>query len=78
MRYNDSGAIVDDIPLLSQWIKKSKSKDLDFLERITGLEPATDAWKAPMLATTPMVHLAGDDGFEPPRTVLETVRLPLS
>ena len=23
MRYNDSGAIVDDMPLLSQWIKKS-------------------------------------------------------
>ena len=23
MRYNDSDAIVDDIPLLSQWIKKS-------------------------------------------------------
>lgn len=48
------------------------------MEHHTGLEPATDAWKAPMLATTPMVHLAGDDGFEPPRTVLETVRLPLS
>ena len=31
MRYNDSDAIVDDMPLLSQWIKKSKSEDLDFL-----------------------------------------------
>ena len=31
MRYNDSNAIDDDMPLLSQWIKKSKSEDLDFL-----------------------------------------------
>ena len=31
MRYNNGKAIVDDMPLLSQWIKKSKSEDLDFL-----------------------------------------------
>ena len=28
MRYNDGVAIVDDIPLLSQWIKKSTSRNL--------------------------------------------------
>ncbi len=28
----------DDIPLLSQWIKKSKSFDLDFLAGVAGLE----------------------------------------
>jgi len=27
-RYNDSNAIVDDMPLLSQWIKKSTSQNL--------------------------------------------------
>ena len=31
----------DDMPLLSQWIKKSKSEDLDFLARRKGLEPLT-------------------------------------
>ena len=31
----------DDIPLLSQWIKKSKSEDLDFLVETSGLEPPT-------------------------------------
>ena len=31
MRYNDSDAIVDDMPLLSQWIKKfDKSKLVEF------------------------------------------------
>ena len=29
----------DDIPLLSQWIKKSKSEDLDFLAERGGFEP---------------------------------------
>ena len=44
MRYNNGKiAIVDDIPLLSQWIKKSKSEDLDFLVEVTGLEPAASA-----------------------------------
>ena len=33
----------DDIPPLSQWIKKSKSEDLDFLVEVTGFEPATSA-----------------------------------
>ena len=31
----------DDIPLLSQWIKKSKSCDLDFLVETDGFEPST-------------------------------------
>ena len=31
MRYNDSIAIVDDIPLLSQWIKKPRSEERGFL-----------------------------------------------
>ncbi len=44
MRYNNGNfAIVDDIPLLSQWIKKSKSEDLDFLVEVTGLEPAASS-----------------------------------
>ncbi len=51
MRYNDSDAIVDDIPLLSQWIKKSKSEDLDFLVGAGGFEPpkskTTDLQSAP-------------------------------
>ncbi len=51
MRYNDSNAIVDDMPLLSQWIKKSKSKDLDFLVGEGGFGPpkhdATDLQSAP-------------------------------
>ena len=29
----------DDMPLLSQWIKKSKSEDLDFLVGVSGFEP---------------------------------------
>ena len=29
----------DDMPLLSQWIKKSKSEDLDFLAGVAGFEP---------------------------------------
>ena len=33
--------VADDIPLLSQWIKKSKSEDLDFLVEISGIEPLT-------------------------------------
>ena len=41
----------DDIPLLSQWIKKSRSEERDFL--------------------------AGAEGLEPSRTVLETGMLPL-
>ena len=41
MRYNDSIAIVDDIPLLSQWIKKSRSFERDFLVDDNGLEPLT-------------------------------------
>ena len=32
MRYNDSVAIVDDMPLLSQWIKKPRSSERGFLE----------------------------------------------
>ena len=28
----------DDIPLLSQWIKKSKSEDLDFLVEMMGVD----------------------------------------
>jgi len=30
---------LDDMPLLSQWIKKSKSEDLDFLAEKEGFEP---------------------------------------
>lgn len=30
MRYNDSVAIVDDMPLLSQWIKNSRSEEREF------------------------------------------------
>ena len=41
MRYNNSVAIVDDMPLLSQWIKKSKSKDLDFFGTLKGIFPHT-------------------------------------
>ena len=48
MRYNNGDAVVDDIhasrddmPLLSQWIKKSKSLNLDFLVWMNGLEPTT-------------------------------------
>ncbi len=38
MRYNNGKiAIVDDIPLLSQWIKKDKSFDLSFLVGEDGL-----------------------------------------
>ena len=40
MRYNDSIAIVDDIPLLSQWIKKSRSGERDFLTLLFKKEPA--------------------------------------
>ena len=29
----------DDMPLLSQWIKKSRSEERDFLVPLTGLEP---------------------------------------
>ena len=39
MRYNDSNAIVDDMPLLSQWIKKSRSEERDFLAAELGFEP---------------------------------------
>ena len=39
MRYNDSIAIVDDIPLLSQWIKKSRSGERDFLTLLFKKEP---------------------------------------
>ena len=31
MRYTGGNAACDDIPLLSQWIKKSRSKERDFL-----------------------------------------------
>ena len=36
VRYNDSNAIVDDMPLLSQWIKKStcRSKSIFWWERV--------------------------------------------
>ena len=40
MRYNDSNAIVDDMPLLSQWIKKDKSFDLSFLSLVSEKELA--------------------------------------
>ena len=30
MRYNDSVAIVDDMPLLSQWIKNPRSEERGF------------------------------------------------
>ena len=41
MRYNDSIAIVDDMPLLSQWIKKhSFNRTSVFLVPEAGLEPA--------------------------------------
>ena len=37
MRYNDSNAIVDDMPLLSQWIKKfDKSKLVEFFGTLKG------------------------------------------
>jgi hypothetical protein len=40
MRYNDSVAIVDDMPLLSQWIKKERSKMLrSFLSLQDGMAP---------------------------------------
>ncbi len=42
MRYNDSVAIVDDMPLLSQWIKKSRSEERDFLAAALGFEPRND------------------------------------
>ena len=38
-----------DIPLLSQWIKKSRSEERDFLERIMGVEPTYSAWEANVL-----------------------------
>ena len=38
MIYNDSSAIVDDMPLLSQWIKKSRSSELDFLAGMARFE----------------------------------------
>ena len=42
MRYNDSVAIVDDMPLLSQWIKKHSFKRTSvFLAPLVGLEPTT-------------------------------------
>ena len=54
MRYNNGDAVVDDIhasrddmPLLSQWIKKSKSLDLDFLVWMNGLEPTTPCMSSP-------------------------------
>ena len=47
MRYNNGVPLLmiytltrDDIPLLSQWIKKSRSWERDFLVLPTGLEPA--------------------------------------
>ena len=73
MRYNDSNAIVDDIPLLSQWIKKSKSEDLDFLVGDGGFEPPKA--KPADLQSVPFGHLGTlpyevavelVDGFEPP------------
>ena len=38
MIYNDSVAIVDDMPLLSQWIKKSRSSERDFLAGMARFE----------------------------------------
>ena len=47
MRYNDSKAIVDDIPLLSQWIKKSRSEKRDFLAAPVRLELTTSTLAMP-------------------------------
>ena len=38
MRYNDSSAIVDDMPLLSQWIKNLRSEERDFLAGMARFE----------------------------------------
>ena len=57
MRYNDSNAIVDDIPLLSQWIKKSKSEDLDFLAGVEGLEPSQTVLETGVLPLTPYPYI---------------------
>ena len=47
MRYNDSNAIVDDIPLLSQWIKKfDLSKQVKFFGWGIGIFPAQRAYRA--------------------------------
>ena len=45
MIYNDSSAIVDDMPLLSQWIKKSRSSERDFLAGMARFELTGDGVK---------------------------------
>jgi len=39
IRYNDSITIVDDIPLLSQWIKNRQVETCRFLAQRVGFEP---------------------------------------
>ena len=49
-----------------------------FMAGDLGLEPRTTESESAMLPITPIANVAGVDGFEPPLTVLETARLPLS
>ena len=73
MRYNDSVAIVDDIPLLSQWIKKfDKSKLVEFFGG-RGWIRTTEAKKQQIYSLTPLatrelshIKLELVDGLEPP------------
>ena len=52
MKYNDSLAIVDDMPLLSQWIKKDQVRRLSlFLAGMAGFEPTNDGVKVRCLTT---------------------------
>ena len=45
MRYNDSVAIVDDMPLLSQWIKKALVQENEcFLEASPGFDPGNNGF----------------------------------
>ena len=45
MRYNDSIAIVDDIPLLSQWIKNRQVETCRFLAGMARFELTDDGVK---------------------------------
>jgi hypothetical protein len=48
------------------------------MERATGLEPVSSAWKAKVLATRRRPRWQGRQDLNPHCTVLETDRLPLS
>ena len=52
----------DDIPLLSQWIKKSKSCDLDFWSGLRGSNPPPPPWQGGALPNELNPHINGASG----------------